>query len=78
MKSIASIRNIVAKTILMLIGTIVMISLFWGYILQGFNLNTSPIKVWSGTDWILLGAGFVLMIGAAYFNKIVDLIIGKL
>lgn len=53
----------------------IIISLFWGYILQGFNLSNSPIKEWSTTDTILLGVSFVFIVGAAYFNKILDLIV---
>lgn len=62
----------------MILGTIVMVSLFWGYILQGFNLNDSPLKEWNRTDTILLIVSFVLMIGAAYFNRILDIILNFL
>ena len=78
MNKIAQIRNIIAKTVLTLIGTVLMLSIFWGYILQGFNLNTSPVKEWSSTDTILLIVGFVLMVGAAYYNKILDFIVSAL
>lgn len=75
MGKIANIRNIIAKTFLMILGVIVMLSLFWGYILQGFNLNESEIKEWTRTDWILLTVSFVFLVGAAYFNKILDFIL---
>lgn len=63
----------------MLIGTILMVSIFWSYVLQGFNLTTSLApKEWSKTETILLVISFTLMVGAAYYNKILDLIIGFL
>ena len=73
-----NIRNVIAKTILFVIGTVLLLSLFWGYILQGFNLNTSELKEWSRTDSILLIVGFILMVGAAYFNKVIDVMLSSL
>ena len=76
-EKISNIRNIIAKTLLMILGSIIEVSVFWGYILQNFNLNESALKEWSKTDWILCIIGFVFMVGAAFYNKILDAIINK-
>jgi hypothetical protein len=78
MKKISDIRNVISKTIMMVVGSVLMISLFWGYIIEGFIGKDTRIKEWTQTDTILLVVAFVLMVGAAYFNRILDIIINFL
>jgi len=73
----SKIRNIWIKSILAVIGLIVVLSVFYPFILTKFYLTEKEIPTWNTTDWILLSGGFFLSVGGAYYNKIVDGIAGK-
>ncbi len=68
----SSIRNIGIKSILAIIGLVVVLGVFYPFILSKFYLTDRPTPVWITTDWILLSGGFFLAVGGAYYNKIAD------
>lgn len=74
---LAEIRNKIARTILMVLGTVLSFSVFWRHIMEGFGLRDTPVP-WTSKDWILLGISFFLMLGAAYFNTLIKFLIGTL
>ncbi|SEA13063.1 hypothetical protein [Bizionia paragorgiae] len=78
MKKIQEIRNVIAKTILWLLGIIIITSVFWGFILQGFNLNTSPAKDLTRTHYELISISFIFMLGAIFYNRILDSLVSIL
>ena len=74
MDRLTEIKNKIARTILMVIGTVVASSVFYRHIIWGFNVEGAEELPWTTKEWILLGISFFLMLGAAYFNKLIKLI----
>lgn len=72
-----NIRNIGIKSVLAIIGLIVVMSVFYPFILSKLYLTERAAPTWVTTDWILLSGGFFLAVGGAYYNKIADGIAAK-
>ncbi|MEO0573038.1 MAG: hypothetical protein AAF039_15125 [Bacteroidota bacterium] len=74
---LTGIRNWGVKTMLVMIGVIMVIAAVWQNGMSFLWLTEKIPAPWSSTNWIFLLGGFVLAVGAAYYNKIVDGIINK-
>lgn len=72
-----SIRNIGIKSILSIIGLLVVFVVFYPFIISRLYLTDRPDPVWTYTDWILISMGFFLSVGGAYYNKLADGIASK-
>jgi len=72
MKKFLDIRNIMIKTVAMLIGTVCMIASVYNSVLWALLLtDKTPEKE---VYWWLLIVGFFLALGAAFYNRIADAI----
>lgn len=67
-----NIRNIGIKSILAIIGLLVVFAVLYPFILSKLYLTDRAAPIWVYTDWILISIGFFLAVGAAYYNKIAD------
>ncbi|WP_456867587.1 hypothetical protein [Galbibacter sp. BG1] len=72
MKKFLNIRNVIIKTIAMLIGIICMVASVYNSVLWALLLTEkAPEKE---VYWWLLIVGFFLALGAAFYNRIADAI----
>lgn len=71
-------KNTIAKTFLWVLGFVLTLSVFWRYILQGFDLNKKEPSEWSTTDTYLTIIAFIFLVGASQFTNIVKAITSKI
>ncbi|EKF56242.1 hypothetical protein I215_01928 [Galbibacter marinus] len=72
MKNFLDIRNVLIKTIAMMIGVICMIASVYNGVMWAFLLTDKEPE--NEVYWWLLIVGFFLALGAAFYNRIVDAI----
>jgi len=70
MKKILEIRNVMIKTIAMIIGVICMIASVYNSVLWALLLTDKAPS--NEVYWWLLIVGFFLALGAAFYNRIAD------
>lgn len=71
-----NIRNLGVKTVLVIVGLLLVVSALYPFILENFYL-TDKVEEWDGTEWIMIGVGFFLAVGGAKYNTAMDIILGK-
>ena len=72
----ANIRNVGIKTILSIIGLVLIISVLYPFVLENLYL-TDKVEDWDKSEWIQILIGFFLAVGGAKYNTLLDAILNK-